>query len=85
MTEAFLLLRAFGRRLHQVHLSEVSSHNRHNRLSFGAIHAFREVSHLIPEEIPIILETPLQPEEAELELARAAEALPAPVTAPAWR
>lgn len=82
MTEAFLLLRAFGQRLHQVHLSEVSSHNRHNRLSFGAIHAFQEVSHLIPEEIPIILETPLQPDEVEIELARAVEALPA-VGAPA--
>jgi hypothetical protein len=76
MTEAFRLLRAFGDRLHQVHLSEVSSQNRHNRLSFGAIAAFREVAHLIPEPIPIILETPVSAEETTPELGQAMEALP---------
>jgi len=85
MTEAFLLLRAFRERLHQVHLSEVSSANKHNRLSFGAICAFRELSHMIPAEIPIVLETPVDAGGIDTELANARQALPtpAPVRVPA--
>jgi hypothetical protein len=57
MTQAALLLRRFGARLKQVHMSEVTSSSRHDALSLTALTAFREVAHLLPDEVPIILET----------------------------
>lgn len=75
MTEACLLLEAFGDRLRQVHLSEVTTASRHERLSWSAIHAVRQVAHLVAERTPIILESVIAPEELAAELARARRAL----------
>jgi len=57
MTAAALLLRRFGNRLTQVHMSEVTSSSREGAISLTALTAFREVAHLLPDEVPIILET----------------------------
>jgi hypothetical protein len=57
MSEAALLLRRFGHRLEQVHLSEVNSQSKHEAMSFTALRAFQKVADLIPPGIPIILET----------------------------
>lgn len=76
LTEAFLILERFGERLAQVHLSEVSTSGRHNRLSRTTILAFRELAPLIPPNIPVILECPVRAEEIVGELDRAGEALP---------
>jgi hypothetical protein len=76
MTEAYFILKAFGGRLRQIHVSEVNTRSKHDPLSYGSILAFREVAHLIPEEIPVILETPVPEEEIDLEMQRAIEALP---------
>ncbi len=59
MTEAYFILRAFGPRLRQVHISEVNSQSKHDCLSHGSILAFQQVAELIPEHIPLILETPV--------------------------
>lgn len=56
MTEASLLLRAFGDRLAEVHISEVNTASRHDPISLNAVTAFRTIAALIPEDIPIILE-----------------------------
>ena len=76
MTEAYIILREFGSKLRQVHVSDVSTSSRHNRLSYAAIQAFQEVAHWIPEPIPLILETPVVADEMEAEIARVREALP---------
>ena len=76
MTEAYLMLKAFGGRLRQVHLSEVNTRSKHDPLSYGSILAFREVAHLIPEPVPVILETPVREDQIELEIERALESLP---------
>ena len=76
MTEAYLILVAFGSRLRQVHLSEVNTRSKHDPLSYGSILAFREVAHLIPEPVPVILETPVREAQIELEIGRAIESLP---------
>src|SRR5258707_7181853 len=47
MNEAYLILRAFGDRLRQLHVSEVNSRSTHDPLSSAAIDAFRAVSSLI--------------------------------------
>ena len=76
MTEAYLMLKAFGSRLRQVHLSEVNNRSKHDPLSYGSILAFREIAHLIPESVPVILETPIREDQIKLEIERAIESLP---------
>jgi hypothetical protein len=76
MTEAYFILKRFGRRLQQVHLSEVNTRSKHDPLSFASILAFQEVAPLIPEEVPIILETPVPEDQIEFEVEQAADALP---------
>jgi hypothetical protein len=76
MTEAYLLLTEFRGRLRQVHVSEVNTCSRHDVMSYASIQAFREVAHLIPAEIPLILETPVTAEGLAAEMDRVREALP---------
>jgi hypothetical protein len=76
MTEAYLLLTTFHDRLRQVHVSEVNTSSRHDVMSYTSILAYREVAHLIPIDIPLILETPTAPEDLEAEMDRVREALP---------
>jgi hypothetical protein len=76
MTEAYLILRDFGSRLAQVHVSEVNSRSKHDALSFSSILAFREVARLIPEPVPLVLETPVAEHDMESEMAKVREALP---------
>src|SRR5258708_18816239 len=56
MNQAYLILRDFGTRLKQLHVSEVNSRSTHDPLSGVSIGAFEKISHLIPEYVPVILE-----------------------------
>ena len=76
MTEAYIILREFGSRLRQVHVSEVNTRSKHDPLSYASIQAFGEVAHLIPSEIPLILETPVPEEYMEAEMSKVQNALP---------
>ncbi len=76
MTEAYLILREFGSKLCQVHVSEVNTSSKHDCLSFTSILAFQKIAHLIPENIPLILETPVSIDGMEAEMAFVREALP---------
>lgn len=76
MAEAHLILREFRSRLMQVHVSEVNSRSKHDRLSYASITAFQEVAHLLPPEIPLILETPTSGFDIQTEIAKAELALP---------
>ncbi len=75
MTEALVMLREFKSRLIQLHVSEVNTASRHELLTLAAVYAFRKVASLIPESIPIILETPAARNQIEREIATAARAL----------
>ena len=68
MTEAYRVLRIFGSRIRQIHFSELNSDSKHCRVSQSGLRAFREVAQLIPDGIPIILETPATMTEAKLEI-----------------
>lgn len=59
MTEARAILRDFGGRLRQLHMSDVNPESKHRPLSEPAIAAFQSVAALIPADAPLILETPL--------------------------
>jgi hypothetical protein len=75
MSEAALILRRFGGRLKQIHLSEVNSLSRHEGITYTALNSFRKVAHLIPVYVPVILETPLPPEQIEAQIHLAEQAL----------
>ncbi len=76
MNEAYLILRNFKNRLRQLHLSEVNSRSTHDPLSGVSIGAFARISHLIPENVPVILESPVADSDVEAEIDRARLALP---------
>lgn len=75
MTEAFLILSKFGKRLAQVHISEVNSASQHDPISHGAKLAFQQIAGLIPDDIPIIIESRVLPSQIEEEAMHAREAL----------
>ena len=75
MTGAYLILHSFGHRLIQVHLSEVNSASQHDKLSYGAKAAFRQVANLVPDTVPIILESRVTEAEIVTELEHASESL----------
>lgn len=75
MTEAYLLLERFGSRLRQLHISEVDSNSKHDRISSGASRSFQEVADLIPKDVPAILESIVPEDQIEEELARARQSL----------
>lgn len=75
MTEAYLLLERFGPRLRQLHISEVDSSSKHERISWGATRAFQEVADLIPKDAPAILESIVPEDQIEEELDHARQAL----------
>jgi sugar phosphate isomerase/epimerase len=77
MIEARLMLESLGRRLKEIHISEVNSSSRHDSLSLYAISAFRSLASLIPEPVPIILETLIDQGQSDIptEIDRARRAL----------
>jgi len=76
MTEAYRILRDFGQRLHQVHISEVNTRSKHDVLSYSSILAFQEVASMIPEATPLILETPVTEDQMIREIGKVRESLP---------
>lgn len=73
MREAERLLTRFRDRLREVHFSEVDADSAHHRVSPEASEDFRKVVHLIPPDIPIILETDLDEADIGAEFQRACE------------
>jgi hypothetical protein len=84
MSEAVSILTHFGNRLKQLHVSEVNSQSKHDPLTLEAIMAFQRVSSLIPQDVPIILESRVEESSMGVEIASAISALsPATVLAAA--
>jgi len=77
MAEAGTILRQFRDRLRLIHISEVNSQSKHNPLSLSAVLAFRKVTHLIPEDVPVIIESRMSEQQIEREIETVAELLPA--------
>jgi hypothetical protein len=57
MSEASEILGCFGPRIRQLHVSEVNAQSKHDCLSLESIMAIQKVSHLVPKNIPVILES----------------------------
>jgi len=77
MTEAYRMLKHFSSRLRQVHISEVNTQNKHDRLSFVSILGFQEVTHLIPPSTPVIIESVVSQDQIGAEICRVRRALDA--------
>ncbi len=75
MTEAFLILKNLQNRLVQLHLSEVNSESQHEPISFGAILAFQQIAFLVPESVPIILESRVNAMQISKEVQKAEDSL----------
>lgn len=73
MAEAYMILTAFSNRLVQVHVSEVDAQSRHAVITYAAGLAFKEVAHLIPDTVPLILESRVSATEIEPELRKVDE------------
>jgi hypothetical protein len=82
MTEAYLMLKRFSSRLRQVHISEVNTQNKHDRLSFVSILDFQEVTHLIPSSTPVIIESIVAEDQIGAEISRVQSALGMPAEPP---
>jgi hypothetical protein len=83
MTQAFLILTELGSRMVQVHISEVNSASQHDPISYGATLAFQQIASMIPETIPIIVESKVSAKHITKEVGQALTSLtvPVPVTA----
>jgi hypothetical protein len=77
MTESVLLLREFGSRLAEVHISEVNTSSRHDPISTSAVRAFQSVSRYIPDATPIVIESLIDQGQSDVltEVRSAREAL----------
>jgi Xylose isomerase-like TIM barrel len=75
MTEAFLILSRFAGKLVQVHISEVNSASQHDPISHGAKLAFQQVAGMIPEYVPLIVESRVMPAQILKEAEQAIESL----------
>lgn len=72
MCEAALILRQYRDRIRQIHMSCVNSRSAHEQLNYQSVIAYRRVASLLPRDVPVILETPIRPEQflAEIEYAK---------------
>lgn len=68
MTEAAQMLRRFGHRLRQIHASGVSTSSGHGCMSVASSFSISRISHLIPDTVPIILESPVNEEAVTEEI-----------------
>jgi hypothetical protein len=75
MSEASAILHRFRARIQQLHVSEVNTQSKHDPLSLESILAFQRVSHLVPADAPIILESRVEESEIDEEIQSALAAL----------
>ena len=77
MTEARLVLEVCGDRLSEVHISELNTRSQHEPISLYAMSDYQSVADLIPENVPIILETLIDQGQSDIatEIDRACRAL----------
>jgi hypothetical protein len=63
LMEGFSMIKKLGSRLKQLHISEVNSESKHQPLTFESILAFSTMASLIPNDVPIVLESPVKSDQ----------------------
>jgi len=85
MTEARRMLRFFGNRLRQIHISEVDTHGHHDRLSLSTIMASQSIASLIGRDVPVIIESVVPEKDILREIKATERALTATISSTAHR
>jgi hypothetical protein len=75
MGEARRILKRFGNRLRQIHFSEIDAEGHHHGATLVTQLASRKIASLISEDVPIIIESQISPDQIEKELVCAEGAL----------
>jgi endonuclease IV len=71
MLEATLIATKFNDRIKQLHISDVNSLSKHERLNLEAVLAFRKLRRYLNEDVPIIIESPIKDKlDIEIKLAK---------------
>lgn len=73
MTECLRMVESFRNRLCHLHLSGVATSSKHEPLSFVFWYAFRRLAESLPANVPIVLETPVDPADARSQVMQAQE------------
>jgi hypothetical protein len=60
MHEACRILKVFGSRVAEIHISDVCNDSNHIRINNEAVKDFKKVARFIPLDVPIILEAPIR-------------------------
>jgi hypothetical protein len=60
MNEARRILKAFGSRIAEIHISDVCNDSNHKRITNEAVKDFKKAARFIPLDVPIILEAPIR-------------------------
>jgi hypothetical protein len=81
MGEFYRILRAYGSRLVQLHVSEVNSASQHDPITYATKRGFQSIAHFIPPDIPLIIESKVSPERDFTEITNVLESVPATVEA----
>jgi hypothetical protein len=75
MNTAYMILQEHGSRLREVHISHVNTQSKHDPLTYDAILSFQELAYLIPEDVPVIIESSIRPENIAEEVKKTEQAL----------
>lgn len=75
MNEAKNMINKFKSLITQLHISDVDNNSIHRRLSSAAINDFQKVSKLIPQDVPVIIETFINKSDLDEEMCLAIKAL----------
>lgn len=84
MTESYRMLESYGSKLAQLHVSEVNSASQHNPITYATKLGFQAIAHLIPAEIPLLIESRLLPSQLSKEIEAVLESLPTPEQTPVF-
>lgn len=78
MLESWFILKQFGHKVREVHVSELNSQSKHRRLSDAAVSAIGEISDLIPATAALIIESPVDRSQVNEEVEQVRRAFPMP-------
>lgn len=75
MSEARRMLRRFGERLRQLHISEIDAQGHHHKVTLATILATHSIASLIRPQVPAIIESQIPPKDMAKELTAVKQAL----------
>ena len=75
LTVAVELIRAFADRLAEIHISEVDAASKHVAISIAVMDSYQRISAIIPDDVPVIIESMVSQNELKNEIQSALASL----------